>query len=101
MVQSNYSQIKEGVTSTAMKSNAKLYSKTIGVLHLELQEALETLSANSQAAAHIKAAITALTDLLPPPLIPDPPQTKPGADIQGASATQDTMLIPADQKLQP
>jgi hypothetical protein len=84
-----------------MKSNAKLYSKTITVLHLELQEALETLSANSQAAAHIKAAILALTDLLPLPLIPDPPKTELGADIQGASATQDTMLVPHDQGLQP
>jgi hypothetical protein len=84
-----------------MKNNAKLYSKTIGVLHLELQEALEALSANSQATAHIKAAIVALTDLLPPPLISDPPKTQLGANVQGATATQYTMLVPHDQGLQP
>ena len=82
-----------------MKSNTKLYSKTIRVLHLELQEALEILSANSQAAVHIKAAITALTDLLPPPLLLDPPKIELGADIQGASATQNTILVPHDQGL--
>ena len=76
-----------------MKNNSKLYTKTVNALTAELQEALLTLQANSEAAAHLKAAIEALNDLLPPPLIANAPQIQPGAEIRGATATQDTMLV--------
>jgi hypothetical protein len=76
-----------------MKNNNKLYTKTINALTAELQEALLTLRADSEAAAHLKSAIEALTDLLPPPLAANAPQIEPGAEIRGATATQDTMLV--------
>jgi hypothetical protein len=76
-----------------MKNNNKLYTKTVNVLTIELEEALLTLRADSEAAAHLKAAIAALTDLLPPQLISNPPQIDSGAEIRGATATQDTMLV--------
>ena len=85
-----------------MKSNNRLYTKTLNALQsAELQEALLTLRADSLAADHLKAAIAALNDLLPPPLGETTFLMAPGAEIHGATATQDTMLEPQDQGLQP